>query len=181
MENLNFLDYGILFVMVASVGVGLLRGFVKEALSVAAWTISVWAAISYGDDVLASIESISDSRNLLLMLSYGGVFFGSLLLTGLLNLLLAGIINITGFFFMDKALGVIFGLLRGILFIGIAGVIMHLLSMQESDWWKESVYIEYFTPTIDWLQSYIPDQEILKGKLTVSEFSEQQLNKLKLF
>ena len=164
-ETVGILDTIILAILFISTIVGIVRGFVKESLSIAAWVISIWASFSLGDDLHNLLDPIIESRSLGIMLSYGGSFFGSLLVCSFINFILTKIIKMSGFGLFDRMLGLGFGFARGALLISILVVSTNYIAVSETKWWTESVFIPYFKPVASWFQSFIPkDLSPLKDK-----------------
>ncbi len=156
MDNLNVLDIAIVVIICLSMLMGVIRGFVKEALSVGAWVISTWAAVTFGDEVSSTVSTMIDSNVAVLIISYGGLFFGSLIVASLINFIIANVVKMTGFTFTDKIAGMAFGLIRGALFISIIGLVAHFMEFDQASWWSSSSLIDYFTPMSDWLAQFIP-------------------------
>ncbi len=157
MDGFNVLDLVIIIIIIASSLMGLLRGFVKEALSVGAWIISTWVAVGFGDELSATVSGYVDSQILVLVISYGGLFFGTLIFSSIINFLIANVVKMTGFTFTDRMMGVLFGFLRGVLFIAIIALAAKILSFDDASWWSSSEYIGYFTPIADWMGQFVPD------------------------
>ena len=63
----------------------------------------------------------------------------------LLSWLLGKVVATVGLRPVDRSLGGIFGLVRGLVFLLVLAVVVHLLGMRSQPWWQES----FLTP---WLQ-----------------------------
>ncbi|NQY44186.1 MAG: CvpA family protein [Legionellales bacterium] len=157
MSDFNVLDLLILVIIIASALMGLLRGFVKEALSVGAWIISTWVAVAFGDELSAVVSAHVDNKILILIISYGGLFFGTLIFSTIINFLISNVVKMTGFTFTDRMMGILFGILRGVVFIAILALAAKMLSFDDAHWWSSSEYIKYFNPISEWLHQFVPD------------------------
>ena len=122
MFDLTTLDYIYVGVILASTVWATIRGGVYETIATLSWVvaaISARFASPWLDKLLQLWFDLSDSTVGTLVASYFIVFFAILLLVGFLNQKLRdkiqdSIMNVT-----DKTLGVIFGIIRGIVVMGI--------------------------------------------------------------
>ncbi len=122
MFDLTTLDYIYVGVILASTIWATIRGGVYETIATLSWVvaaISARFASPWLDKLLQSWFDLSESTVGTLVASYFIVFFTILLLVGFLNQKLRdkiqdSIMNVT-----DKTLGVIFGIIRGIVVMGI--------------------------------------------------------------
>lgn len=122
MFDLTTLDYIYVGVILASTIWATIRGGVYETIATLSWVvaaISARFASPWLDKLLQSWFDLSDSTVGTLVASYFIVFFAILMLVGFLNQKLRdkiqdSIMNVT-----DKTLGVIFGIIRGIVVMGI--------------------------------------------------------------
>lgn len=122
MFDLTTLDYIYVGVILASTIWATIRGGVYETIATLSWVvaaISARFASPWLDKLLQSWFDLSESTVGTLVASYFIVFFAILLLVGFLNQKLRdkiqdSIMNVT-----DKTLGVIFGIIRGIVVMGI--------------------------------------------------------------
>ena len=109
-------DFVLLAILVASVVLGLIRGLVKEVLSLAAYGLAFLAAIWWGPVVSDALGPWISQPFLRMGAAYVGVFVVVLLTIGLFNMTLTAMIRATGLTPADHGLGAVFGLLRGTLF-----------------------------------------------------------------
>lgn len=122
MFDLTALDYVYVGVVLASTIWATIRGGVYETIATLSWVvaaISARFASPWLDKLLQSWFDLSESTVGTLVASYFIVFFAILMLVGFLNQKLRdkiqdSIMNVT-----DKTLGVIFGIIRGIVVMGI--------------------------------------------------------------
>ena len=110
-------DFVVLGVLGVSVVLGLIRGLLKEVLSLAAYAFAFVAAIWWGPRVADWLASRIIQSFLRMTLAYVGVFIAVLLSIGLVNMTLSALIDKTGLTPADHGLGAVFGLSRCILFV----------------------------------------------------------------
>lgn len=149
-------DVLIAVAVVISVLVGLLRGFVKEALSVATLLIAVWAAFSFGSYAGRLTDQWIASGGLQLWLGRLLVFLAVLVAGGLLGWGVSRMVRLSVLSGTDRALGGLFGFLRGALLTGLFVIGGQLASFDRDAWWQESRLIPYGSLVADWIRVMAP-------------------------
>ncbi len=154
-----FTDWLILGIFAISTLVGIVRGFLKEALALATLITAVVAARFLGPHLSALLEDFIEISSLRVSLCYIFVFFGTLFVGGLINRLLASVIKTSGLGGFDRFLGIFFGLARGALIILVfIAVCYYLVPVQNDRWWKESALIPHFVNLVEWLGPILWEQ-----------------------
>jgi membrane protein required for colicin V production len=111
----NWLDWIFAAIVVASVVAAIMKGFIRELISLASLVIGlVVAAVAYPRAALW-FEDLTKSHEIALGLGFLVLFLGTLLLGSLLSLLARKLIKSAGIQWFDRFLGAVFGLLRGVL------------------------------------------------------------------
>ena len=122
MFDLTTLDYIYVGVILASTVWASIRGGVYETVATLSWVVAAFAArfISpWLDKLLQGWFDLSESTVGTLVASYFIVFFVILLLVGFLNQRLREKIQDSMMKVTDRTLGVIFGIIRGIVIMGV--------------------------------------------------------------
>lgn len=131
-------DYIVLGILVVSAFLGLLRGLVKEILSLIAYMAAFVAAIWWGPRVTLWLSPYLENALLRTAAAYGAVFIVVLLLLGLLNVTLDTLIRKTGLTPADHGLGALFGLLRGLLIVLILVAAAGYTELPKEPWWRDA-------------------------------------------
>lgn len=153
---MNWVDYTILAVIGISVVISILRGFTKEALSLAGWVIAAWVALSFADNLQALLEPHITVPSLRLIIAFAILFITTLLLAGLVNYLAVQVIKKTGLSGTDRMIGVLFGVARGSLVVAVLVLIGGITPMPQDPWWRESQLLHYFQDMAIWLRQFLP-------------------------
>ena len=159
---MNWVDYTILAVIGISVVISLLRGFTKEALSLAGWVVAAWVALSFADNLQALLEPHISVPSLRLIIAFAILFIATLFLAGLVNYLAVQVIKKTGLSGTDRMIGIFFGVARGCLVVAVLVLIGGMTPMPQDPWWHESQLLHYFQDIAIWLRQFLP-AEIAKS------------------
>lgn len=149
-------DWIILVVIAVSGGISVIRGFVKEAISLATWILAVWVALMFAPKLALLMPETWESPTLRWMVSAVALFMSTLLVGGLANFLLSTMVEKTGLSGTDRALGVVFGILRGVAIVAVVVLIFSETALSQEAWWTESRLRPIFEPIAQWMKAHYP-------------------------
>jgi membrane protein required for colicin V production len=129
-------DWILIAVLAASMVLGAWRGLVYEVLSVLGWIAAFLLAQWFAPDVAQQLPMQNSDQTLRYAAAFVLVFVASVFLAGLISALMKKIISVVGP--VDRILGAIFGLFRGLILLLALSVVVQMTALQESDWWLES-------------------------------------------
>jgi membrane protein required for colicin V production len=156
--GLNWTDYAIIGVILVSTLISLMRGFVREALSLVTWGVAIWIGIRFSGQLSDLLARYISTPSLRLIASFGVLFVLALILGSLVNFLLSELISRTGLSGTDRLLGMLFGVARGVLLVSIMLLLAGMTTFSQDDWWKSSIFIPHFQPIVDWLHTFLPQK-----------------------
>jgi len=151
-----WVDYIILATIAISALVSLMRGFVREAISLAGWILAFWLALSFMDEVAALIAGQISVPSLRLGLAFFVLFIVTLLLTAVVNYFAGLLVSKTGLSGTDRVLGMVFGAARGALIVGLLVLLAGLTALPRDRWWQQSVLIVHFQALALEVRSFLP-------------------------
>jgi membrane protein required for colicin V production len=135
---LGWVDLVLLAVFLLSVLIGLWRGFVFEIVSLLGWLVAFVIANSAGP-LLADVLPLGDAGGAVrLWAAYILVFVLVLLTCTLLARMLRALVAATPLSFVDRLLGGMFGVARGMLILVVVGTLVTLSPYAGSTTWKSS-------------------------------------------
>jgi len=131
-------DYIVLAILGVSALLGLLRGLIKEILSLIAYAAAFLAAIWWGPRVSSWLAVFIDNGLLRTAAAYAAVFIVALLLVGLVNMALGALVEKTGLTPADHGLGALFGFLRGMLIVLALVALAGYTELPKEPWWRDA-------------------------------------------
>jgi len=154
---MNWLDLVFIGIIAVSVVISLVRGFVREVISIVVWAAAFWISIRFAPVLSTYLEGWVDSPTIRLVAAFAGLFVVTLILGAIINYLAGQLVGRTGLTGTDRMLGVVFGGLRGGIIVGLLVLMAGLTSIPQETWWRQSRLAGWFTPWVcsvgvaDWL------------------------------
>ena len=138
-------DWGIVGIISVSGLISLVRGFVKEAMSLVIWVAAFAVAMNFKEpaaDLLVNFIALASIRQLV---AWGSLFVGTLLLGAVINFLLGKLVSSTGLSGTDRTLGLVFGVFRGLLIVlALVIILPQAVPVDQDPWWLASSLIPLF-------------------------------------
>ncbi len=153
-------DYIILGVVVLSAVIGLIRGFLKEALSLATWIAAILVAKLFASGLANAFADRIDAPIVRVVLAGGILFVGVLILGAVLNYVVSVLVEKTGLSGTDRMLGMVFGGIRGLLINALVLVVAvaWVSKDQLDDWRQESRFVPYLEQLVVWMRGILPKE-----------------------
>lgn len=151
-----WIDYSILGVIAFSMLIGIVRGFIKEVLSLSTWAVALWVGFNFSRPFAAMLEAQITHPSARIATAFGILVVTTLILGALVGFLLNELVKKTGLSGTDRFIGMFFGVARGMLVVSILVLLAGLTPLPEDPWWKESQLIPHFQRLALWLRNFIP-------------------------
>ena len=151
-------DVLIVLVVLSSTIAGLLRGFIREAVSLVFWILAIWAAWKWGPLVEPHLGGLLTGPNVAPWVGRLVVLVLVLLIGWAVGLLLSYFTHGIGLGFMDRGMGLLFGLMRGAVLVGLMIIAGELLHLNQEDWWNRSKLVPYGETLGDWLRAMVGEK-----------------------
>lgn len=153
---MSWVDLIIIMIILISALISLVRGFVKESISLASWIVAGFIAFRYFTPLAELLEPYIESTTIRAGTSFGVLFVSSLVVGAIVNFMASQAVAKTGLTGTDKSLGVVFGAARGVLIVTMLVLLAGLTPMPSEPWWGDSAMIEYFADMANWLKDIMP-------------------------
>ena len=151
-------DVLILLVLLGSTLIGLLRGFVREAVSLAFWIVAIWAAWKFGPTVEPHLGGLLADPRIAPWVGRFVILMLVLLIGWVIGMLLSYFTRSMGLGPLDRAIGLLFGILRGMVLVGLMIIGGELLHLNQENWWGRSKLVPYGQTVGDWLRAMVGER-----------------------
>jgi membrane protein required for colicin V production len=131
-------DYVVVLVCVISAGIGLWRGFVKEALSLLTLLAAIWLAWRFAGLVEPALGGWAGSPEVRVWTARIIVFVLVLVAGALISWLARMLVRHSGLSGIDRLLGAGFGFVRGVLIVGLSVIVLEFLGLDQDGWWQNA-------------------------------------------
>lgn len=155
-SSLNWADYIIIGIISFSILISIIRGFVREAMSLATWIIAIWVGITFSSLVAAPLKAYITTDVLRSSIAFFILFAITLIIGTMISFLVTQVIRKTGLSGTDRILGIVFGMARGGLVVAMVILVATLTSAPQDTWWQHSALIPHFKPMAAWLHGFFP-------------------------
>lgn len=130
-------DYLVLFIVSASLLLGMWRGVVGEIIALVAWVLAFLAAKWWGAQVAQWLTAVTDPT-LRIVAGWVAVFLIVLIAMALVRLAVRGLLKALGMTLSDRLLGIVFGVARGLVIVLILVGVGGMTTLPKEKWWSEA-------------------------------------------
>lgn len=167
------LDILLLAVMLISGLLAMVRGFMREVLSIASWVAAAAAAVLFFKKLLPIAKQYITSDTVAMVAVIAVLFLGTLLVVSIITIKISDMILDSRIGALDRTLGFLFGLARGLIVVAAAFIFFAWLAPAKSQpgWIKNAKSLVVIQNTGQWLVSVLPEDfdKWIKTKLRSNE------------
>src|SRR5579862_8809236 len=163
---ITLLDVILIGVMLISAVLAMIRGFMREILSIAAWILAALATLYSYAKLLPYAKSYVNNDIVATAGVVAGTFLLTLLVVSVVTVRFSDMVLDSRVGALDRTLGFLFGLARGLIIVVVAFLFFAWLvpSKSQPGWVAEAKSKVFLANTADWLRSMSPDLEALYQK-----------------
>jgi len=132
-------DLGVLVVVGLSTLFAFARGVIREIMALVAWVVGLFAAVTFTPTVGDWLPASLGGPALRYCIAFALILSAALLAGSFIAWPLAKAVRAAGLGFVDRFLGSIFGLARGVLLVIAFVLLAGLTQLPRSAWWQDSV------------------------------------------
>jgi membrane protein required for colicin V production len=156
---ITLLDVILIGVMLISAILAMIRGFMREILSIAAWVIAALATLYSYSKLLPYAKSYVNNDIIAAVAVVAGTFLLTLLVVSVITVRFSDMVLDSRVGALDRTLGFLFGLARGLIIVVVAFLFFAWLvpSKTQPSWVANAKSKVVLQSTGDWLMSMLPD------------------------
>ena len=155
-------DYAVLIIIGISIIVSLMRGAVREMLSILGWIAAFYVAKTYALQLIPLLPQDIPSDQLRVLAAFLILFLGVLLVVALLSIALSSIINKIGLSWLNRFFGALFGFAKGLFIVCVLVFLAGLTSLPKDSRWTNAMFSSpleaLVKATLPWLPQTVAKQ-----------------------
>ena len=156
---ITLLDILLIVVMLISGLLAMVRGFMREVLSITAWVLAAGATLYAYPKLLPLAKQYFNNDIVAAAAVVGGVFLITLLIVSVLTIRISDMVLDSRVGALDRSLGFLFGLARGLVIVVVAYTFFDWLVPDRSkpDWVMHAKSKVVLSSSGDWLKAQLPE------------------------
>jgi membrane protein required for colicin V production len=167
MDGLHFtlLDLAVVAIILLSVVFAISRGFVQETLSIFAWAAAAFATLFFAPRVAPLLRGYFSHAWIAAAIAYVGIFLVVLIPLHFLSYRAAENVRRSPIGPLDRSMGAVFGVARGLAIVGIAYLLFTVFVpvWDQPGWVKKAATLPLIQRSSDVIASIVPDQRGVAG------------------
>lgn len=155
----TMLDGILVFVMLVSAVLAMIRGFTREVFSIGSWVAAAAATYFFWKAVLPYTQRYIEDENIALGVTIAGIFFITLLVVSLITMRISDFVLDSRAGPLDRTLGFIFGAARGLILVVVAFLFLNFFIAEERqpEWITQAATNPWLQNLGDGLMNSLPD------------------------
>jgi membrane protein required for colicin V production len=141
---LTAFDYAVIAVIVLSALRGLWRGLLSEVFGLVGWVVAFLLAIHFVAQLAPMIPATWPGGTVTQWLvAFLAIVVGVMIVAGVANALLSRLVSISGLGGIDRSLGLLFGLIRGVVLVLLLVALAGLTELPQQGFWRNAMLRPY--------------------------------------
>jgi membrane protein required for colicin V production len=136
---MTIFDFVVLIIFVVSISISVVRGIVRESLSLAGWVIAYMVAKAFAKDFVSMLPLSITGDSLRVLISFSALFLSVLLVMSLITILSSALVKTVGLGSVDRLFGAFFGLARGLLAVLLLVLLAGLTTLPQEPFWQKAL------------------------------------------
>jgi len=155
---MNWLDAVIVVVLILSLVTGFINGLVKEVASLAALILGIWGAIRFSSFTAGKLYDYFDMTGRYVgVIAFLITFALIVVLIHFIGILADKVVNAASLGFINRILGIVFGLLKAVLIMSVFFVVLNALDARRSFLPKKTIEeSKFYNPISDIAPAIFP-------------------------
>jgi len=153
---MTIFDYVVLAILLVSIVVSVLRGLVREILSLLGWIAAFVLASLFAGDVAKLLEPTLDANGLGQIAAFLLILVVVALLSSIISWGIMKAIAAAGMSLADRGLGGLFGLARGMLIVVALALVCGMTRMPQEPYWKGALLSPLVETMVETVKPFLP-------------------------
>ena len=156
--DFNYLDIGIIVVILLTALVGMVQGFVWMTIFLVTWISAIFLSATYSPDLAKALPF--DLSNDLMQTGISAllIFLSVLLAGALINFLFGRAIKAIGIGAIDRIFGTGLGIALGALILSLLTMLGGMTPLPDQELWKTSDLVPKLEESAAWIKSFVPPE-----------------------
>ncbi len=133
-------DYIVLVIIGLSLLLSIMRGGVREILSLAGWIVAFYVGRTYTGLLLPLLPAGIPTESLKVLAAFLILFLATLLVSSLIAITFSQLLKKIGLGWFNRFLGGLFGLVRGLIIVGILVFLAGLTNIPKDLMWRNAMF-----------------------------------------
>lgn len=155
---MTFFDYAVVGLVVLSLLLGVMRGVVSEVLSLAAWVLAIVAAKLIGPKLAPEFAQWIFEPSLQYLAAFAVIVVAILIVGAIIKLMMKSFIKAIGLGVIDRVLGALFGMARGVAVVLIIVATGGLTAIPKQSWWRDAALSPPLETVVIGIKPWLPQQ-----------------------
>jgi len=151
-------DYWVVAIVLLSAIIGLMRGFLREAVAVVSLLLALFIAWHFSAKLAPHLGGLLADEHVRPWAARAILLLGFLFIGSLAGVVIGHFVRLSMFIGTDRFLGFTLGVLRAGIVLGVLVIICQLLRLDDADWWRESRLIPYAERIAEGLRTLVGEE-----------------------
>ena len=137
-----------------------MRGLLREVISLISWIAALWIAWTFSSSLEPYLGGALKDAAVQPWAARTIIFVAVLLVGAVIGALLSHFVRLTVFSGIDRMLGMLFGLLRGVVVLGVLAMLAHAVRLHEEPWYRSSLLVPYAEQAGNVMRALVGERKI---------------------
>ena len=153
---MNSFDYTVLIIIGVSIVVSMMRGALRELLSIAGWLVAFYVAKTYAIQLITLLPLAIPTLQLRVLAAFIILFLGVLLVVNLLAIALSSLIKKIGLGWVNRFFGAFLGFAKGLIIVCVIVFLAGLTSIPKDARWTNAMFSSPLEALIKTVLPWLP-------------------------
>jgi membrane protein required for colicin V production len=153
---MNGFDLALVAVVGLSAVFAFVRGVIREVVALVTWVVGLVAAIAYAGTLAGMLPWFHASPVAKEAIAFAAILLAVIIAGSVVSRMLADVVRAIGLGFVDRTLGAVFGVARGLLVVVVFALVAGVTALPKHDWWQNSTLGQPLAQAALALRPYLP-------------------------